>query len=128
MEVFDMAMWMASAASLTPPVMVSLQWLKEHAWWRNQWCITIAPFVGLILVIAAMVASGMIYWDGNALIIVNPVEFYKSTLQGIFGGMAAPLGYNLQKGLPEQVRPFKAGPDNHRLDTTKIEEVQNDNS
>lgn len=121
MEVFDFATWMAAAAALTAPVMVVCQWLKQYTWWRNGWSITAAPIIGIILVASAMWAAGTFGWDGSQVVIHNPLDFYKALVQGIFGGAAAPIGYNLQKGLPDPVRPFKPGPLNNSSDLAEAQ-------
>jgi len=91
--------------------MVSLQWLKQHKWFKNEWCVTAAPFIGLFIVIFGLVAVGTIHWTGSEIVISSPVDFYKGLLTGLFGGAAGPIGYDLQKGLPDTARIFKPGPD-----------------
>lgn len=114
MEIFDFGQWMTAASALTAPVMVWCQWLKSFAWFRNSWTIVAAPFIGISLVVLGLVCLGQVYWDPVVgLVITSPIDFYRGVVQGFFGGAAAPIGYQLQAGLPEQVRPFKPGPDNY---------------
>ncbi len=111
---------MAAASAMTAPVMVILQGLKQYGWWRNDWCKTAAPIIGMLLIILGMWAIGSISWDGAQIIVKSPWEVYKGLLQGVFAGWLGVIGYSLQKtALPENLRIFKPGPNNNAFDAAK---------
>lgn len=110
--------WFTAASAYTPVIMAILQWIKQLPLWRNQWCLYAAPFFGMIVAALWLGANGQISLDGG-LWFQDGLTFYKTLLQGFFAGVAAPVGYELQKHLPENARILAPGPNNHPVDAAK---------
>jgi len=116
--------WATAAAAITPMTTAFLQWVKQFPFIKNSWTVYFAPFVGIAFAILWLIASGQIIWD-NGIWLQDGLMFFKSVVEGFFGGMGAPIAYGIQKQLPENARILQPGPDNHpadkHIETSSIE-------
>lgn len=114
-QMLQVSDWVTASGAYTLPTMNIVQALKQSSHVRNSWCWWLAALSGLFLALGWLVCTGLLYWD-NGVVLVNPLQVYQGVLQGLYGGLVAPVAYQVQKLVPEAVRPFQAAPDNHPAD------------
>jgi hypothetical protein len=117
METVDLT-WLATvSAGFTSGF---LQWIKQHNWFRNKWCIYIAPLVCIGWGLAGLWAFGILHWNNG--VVVNGPTLYNMLTGNFTSGILSVFGYNLQKtAFPNSpVAKALSGPDNNKKDIAEM--------
>lgn len=75
-----------NAIPITAIVLLTLQWIKQFSWFKNCWCIYIAPFVGIFY-------ATILAWIN--LDYATPYTVFL----GLVAGVSAVATYSVQRGI-----------------------------
>lgn len=114
MDPVDLGSFTRQAAETAPAVIVVAQWLKQSPRIRNRWIPSLAPLIGILILLLGTIAAGEIYLTPDALHVSSWSMLLTRVLAGIAAGVSAVTGYEIQKltGLPI----LQPGPNNHEAD------------
>jgi hypothetical protein len=90
------------------------QWLKQLPQIKNDWLRLMAPAIGVLLALGALLFAHRLWWD-SGFVAPDPLECFNRVKAGFSYGVASVLGYHLQKKMGLNILP--SGPDNYEVPT-----------